>query len=890
MVSRVTLSQTFTNDKASTVLEALYRFPLYENSAVCAFKMEIQPSGRKIVGIVEAEEKAIKIYELAKAEGKTAGLVLQKEPDIFQTKVGNVPSNSTVTVVITYVTPLKQDAQSNAVRFIFPTTISPRYGSQTNSGTTNVSTGQTGFAFELEAKMPGQITTVSSPSHPVAMSLSGSNAAGVTLSSTSPHLDKDIVILISANDLDIPRCMIETWPKSSTKCAMLTLVPRFNLPRAQTEIIFIIDRSGSMRHKITTLKKALQLFLKSLPASPEVYFNICSFGSRYDFLFKNGKSQRYDSNTLDMAEKYVGGVAADYGGTEILAPLLQCMKQRRTDCQTSIILLTDGQVSNTESIVSAIAEERAKHKERQLRVFSLGIGNAVSHHLVEGIARAGHGYSQLVMDHERLDKKVIRMLSAGLQAPVEDLRLDWPGKPQVEDMVYRLTKMDVSQDDDFEVVEKERKQSTSFFDKEADPDYIRIGPPPDPPKTVLKAPDIQQTPESMPPLYNASRHVMYILFPSSHFTPQNVTLQGKSPDGTVMSLDVPISESFSLSQDESLPPILHTLAARSILGELQEGRVVAQQNNSDNTSLGDAVKQEGIRIGVTYHLASRWTGFVAVDEEKYEQYSLDGMKVDESPVTLQSYPGPGSGMSQSRLIGGGGPLQSSKGWGAVRYSRVSMDLSPMVPPQQQVSPMDPQTTSFFGAAPLGFGASKQRQQQSRAAPLPSKKLGATSLFPSLGAGPPSSQTKHTSSLFTLFRSTSAGKPGGSAFSSNHDEEKAQSFKPERILTLTDEDKVHEIIMQQSSNGMFPLNANLAILVGLSNSTIHEKLPQGLLKESEDQENVWMTVLVCVFLDQKLGSETEVWELIVEKAWTYVGCIVGAEKVKELKKSAEAVIG
>src|ERR1700733_5075703 len=64
VVSRVTLSQTFNNDNAQVAYEAVYRFPLYENSAVCGFEME--HSGRKIVGIVQGEKQAIQTYETAK--------------------------------------------------------------------------------------------------------------------------------------------------------------------------------------------------------------------------------------------------------------------------------------------------------------------------------------------------------------------------------------------------------------------------------------------------------------------------------------------------------------------------------------------------------------------------------------------------------------------------------------------------------------------------------------------------------------------------------------------------------------------------------------------------------------------------------------------------------
>ena len=58
-------------------------------------------------------------------------------------------------------------------------------------------------------------------------------------------------------------------------------------------------------------------------------------------------------------------------------------------CQ--VFVLTDGQVSNTEAVISLVEKNNAN-----TRVFSLGIGSSVSHHLVEGLARAGKGTSQFV--------------------------------------------------------------------------------------------------------------------------------------------------------------------------------------------------------------------------------------------------------------------------------------------------------------------------------------------------------------------------------------------------------------------------------------------------------------------------------------------------------------
>jgi hypothetical protein len=342
--------------------------------------------------------------------------------------------------------------------------------------------------------MTSQITAVSSPSHPITMSFTDPTSSQITLSSVSPALDKDIVVLITTKDWQEPHAVIEIHPTLSTKCAMLNLVPKFNLPRVATEVVFIIDRSGSMVDKVGTLKQALQIFLKSLPASPQIYFNICSFGSGHDFLFTDGKSRKYDSKTLQKAESYVSKVDASYGGTKILTPLLVCMANRGTDCQTSIILVTDGEVYNTSSIIGSIAKERSKHLLNPLRVFSPGIGNSVSHHLVEGIARAGGGYSQLVLEQERLDKKIVRMLASGLQTPIHNICLTWPGKPEDKDVHYRL----VSEDDPVDgfVVVDCKPTSSTFFDKNADDvDSMQNEPPPKPSKKSLQAPKIQQIPE-----------------------------------------------------------------------------------------------------------------------------------------------------------------------------------------------------------------------------------------------------------------------------------------------------------------------------------------------------------------------------------------------------------
>ena len=85
--------------------------------------------------------------------------------------------------------------------------------------------------------------------------------------------------------------------------------------------IFIIDRSGSMRHsRIQTAKEALKLFLKSLPLCSK--FAIISFGTRFEYLQINYKqiieyNDKNANKAIDLVEKF----EANFKKTDILTPL-----------------------------------------------------------------------------------------------------------------------------------------------------------------------------------------------------------------------------------------------------------------------------------------------------------------------------------------------------------------------------------------------------------------------------------------------------------------------------------------------------------------------------------------------------------------------------------------
>ena len=64
------------------------------------------------------------------------------------------------------------------------------------------------------------------------------------------------------------------------------------LEGAGKEYIFLIDRSYSMTNTISLAREALILFLLSLPEGCK--FNVCSYGSKFSFLFENERSVDYN--------------------------------------------------------------------------------------------------------------------------------------------------------------------------------------------------------------------------------------------------------------------------------------------------------------------------------------------------------------------------------------------------------------------------------------------------------------------------------------------------------------------------------------------------------------------------------------------------------------------
>ncbi|KAI9324061.1 hypothetical protein DFJ73DRAFT_874342 [Zopfochytrium polystomum] len=641
--ARVVISQTFVRSSPSTAAEgasagesnkahakkseAVYMFPLPENAAVCGFEC-ISDDGTVVRGIAKEKAEARQVYDAAVSAGESAGLLEQHKADVFQVSVGNLRGNK-VTTRITYIQELMHNNESDEVRFsLLSKNLQDRYGDAPTANTaaaknvvtsvasTSGSSSSLGNApnVTIKVEMSQPIQSIQSPSHTsVTMNLGTSSAPAAAGGAEEPfnpcralvnldteansYLDREMVLVVKSKNLDQPRCVLERHPVDGTYALGLTMVPRFALNEIRTEIVVLVDRSGSMSgSKIESASKALHLLLRSMPNDVGLYFNIIGFGSSFTPLFPT--SVEYTESTLKTAEKYVSELKADMGGTELQAAFEAIFEKRRKDMPTQIFVLTDGEIWNVDSLFAAVDDQVKKASAIKLksgssafvRIFTLGIGQDVSHNLVEGMARHGGGFAQFVVNSgEKLQPKVIKMLKAALMPPVEDYRIDWTGSkwtPPSSDSENNAT----------EAV----KPTISLFGTT------------DKPKSVEKpAPKrwIQPAPFVVPTLWPGARFTSFAILDASIPAPTCVKIKGTSADGP-LELEVPVSELAEPGE------ALHTLAARKLIQDLEEK---VSFIDSDIPAPESVRKGEIVRIGVKYGLASKHTSFVAVEDRKSKQ-------------------------------------------------------------------------------------------------------------------------------------------------------------------------------------------------------------------------------------------------------------------------------
>ncbi|CAG8414318.1 unnamed protein product [Penicillium salamii] len=905
-VAHTTLSQTFVNSSDKKIEEVSYNFPLYDGVSVVGFDCKI--GGRVLHSSVKTKSQANELYEAEVAQDRVAAVMHHtSQNDVFLIRLGNVPAHEKVNVNITFVGELKQDSQTDGIRYTLPSAIAPRYGTQEGAFPTTGSSLHLNNDEEFQAMSVTVdvvmdehlvITELESPSHRIKVSLGRTSTALAEKAAFDPcqasaaikprggpdeaFLGTDFVLLIKVDGLDQPCALVETHPTiSNQRALMATLVPKFGLPTAhKNEIVFVIDRSGSMGNKIPTLISALKVFLKSLPVG--VCFNICSFGFDYSFLWPTSKI--YDAFSLDQAILFVETIGADMGGTEMEQAVVATVAQRLTQLDLEVLLLTDGEISQQDSLFNFVGGEAIKG---DVRFFTLGIGDDVSHSLVEGVARAGNGFCQTVLEHEELDRKVIRMLKGALTPHISDYKLEvkYDGEPdggfehvsaENEDLTSE-TEYAYDGDSIMEEPTCSSQQPISLFDenfedREMDADANKKATSAELP--TLNPPQTIQAPYKIPTLYPFIRTNVYLLMDpqTSRKTPTSVILSATSPQGP-LTLRVPVC-------DIGLGKTIHQLASRKAIMELEQesGWLSDARDNQGNAfkNLHMATQQrlaerECQSLGIKFGITGKYSSFVAVEESTHLGKRGKNKSPREYPVECES----------ESSFNAGRRHNSRNQPSASHHQFISL-----VPQAPYVAPMKRPNYPFFnssqnldpyqmsrtggvsragsrgGGRGAGRGGIDLRIVRDRAATA----LAAQPVYHQF-----MQQQLQPSQQQQQFARTAQSQPAlaapiaHSAMSAHADTNSAEA---------------HQIIYQQSYEGSWTMSDKLFELMHCDRKKTTEDVAElyarsfGMVPDDfpcDDQTTIVATLLMMGYLENNHKDKKSSWELVYAKAARWVAC-------------------
>jgi len=470
-ISRVEVVQKFENPFPES-LEAVYVFPLPDEAAVD--DMEIKIGDRTIKADIKLREEALEIYEQARQQGRTAGLLEQERSNIFTQSLANIKPGEKIEVTIRYTESLK--FADGDYEFVFPMVVGPRYisGNLTPPTPPNSTGGDSSESREaiegnntlfpsLARGGQGGVNTDADRINPPVLppgTISGHNIsvsveidAGVAIGdvrSTSHQITTDrsgnIVRVQLANSDTIPnKDLILRYRVAgeNTRATILTqsdkrgghfatyLIPALNYKTNEIvpkDVVFLMDTSGSQQGEpLAKSQELMRRFIQGL--NPNDTFTIIDFANTAKALSTTPLANTAENR--QRAINYIDKLQAN-GGTELLNGIQAVMNfpAAARGRLRSIVLITDGYIGN-ENEVLALVQRSLKPGNR---LYSFGVGSSVNRFLLNRLAEVGRGTSQVIRQDEpsaSAAEKFFRQINSPV---LTNIQISWEGmgeKPEI---------------------------------------------------------------------------------------------------------------------------------------------------------------------------------------------------------------------------------------------------------------------------------------------------------------------------------------------------------------------------------------------------------------------------------------------------------------------------
>ena len=431
LAAEIRLVQTFVNSTAEPV-EATYIFSLPDWAAVTEFELRV--GDRVIAGVLKERAAARAEYEQAIQDGHRAAIAEENRPNVFSLRVGNLLPGERAVVTLALAGPLEY-ADGEAT-FRFPLVVAPRYipglplsGESAGPGTapdTNLVPDASlltppvllpGFPNPVRLSLEAHIEPAGLTIGEIRSSLhatsetDGTSGRRTIRIQPGERLNRDFILRMKIAERAIKSSLVlSPDAKGSEGTFLLTLVPPAQSAAAQRprDVVLLLDRSGSMGGwKIVAARRAAARIVDSL--LPDDRFTVLAFDDTVEAPEPPADSKTV-GHTADLlpatdrnrfrAVEFLARLDAR-GGTELAQPLASGAKMlaaANPDRDRILVLVTDGQVGNEDHLLQTIASSA-----REIRIFTLGIDQAVNAGFLRRLAALGGGACDLVESEDRLD-------------------------------------------------------------------------------------------------------------------------------------------------------------------------------------------------------------------------------------------------------------------------------------------------------------------------------------------------------------------------------------------------------------------------------------------------------------------------------------------------------
>jgi Ca-activated chloride channel family protein len=413
LLAEVTVSQTYRNDERANI-EAVYTFPLPLDAVL--LDLEVDIGGRVLTGVVVEKEAAEEDYEDAVEAGDAAVMLEAIEPGLYTMNVGNLLPQETAKITFRYA--ILYRLVGDRLRFYLPTTIAPRYGESPHlphQAPEASLTVENRFSLRVEVLGALRDAQFVCPSHAIELAKSPES---VVLSLRQPKavMDRDFILNVKAPQAT--RSFVLCGKDGEGMTAIASFQPFFPGLRqpGPLTLAIVVDCSGSMEgDSMEQAKQALDGILERLQAQDRVA--LIAFGSSTKALSR--RLLPCSEANLANARRFASSLNADMGGTDIGTALREAYAAIRGTEAADLFLVTDGEVSDWESVI----DEATKSGHR---IFTVGVGSAVSEAFVQGLASATRGECELVSPREGMADRVVRHFERMRAPRAKRMAVHWP--------------------------------------------------------------------------------------------------------------------------------------------------------------------------------------------------------------------------------------------------------------------------------------------------------------------------------------------------------------------------------------------------------------------------------------------------------------------------------